>query len=159
MPISIRRVVTGHDADGKSVVSIDDLARNVISTRPGQSSTVIWSHAETPVDNEEAGDGGSRNVKDCAGDGAIFRVVQYDPGVAPRNHRTETIDYAAVLSGEIDMRLDDGVDVHLRAGDVLVQRGTIHDWINRGTVPCVIAFVLIAAKPVEARGKSLGAVG
>jgi mannose-6-phosphate isomerase-like protein (cupin superfamily) len=159
MPIAIRRVVTGHDANGRSVVSIDEIAKNVISTRAGQSSTVIWSHAETPVDNAEAGDGGLRNVKDCAGDGAIFRVVQYDPGVAPRNHRTETIDYATVLSGEIDMRLDDGVDVRLRAGDVLVQRGTIHDWINPGTVPCVIAFVLVAAKPVAAAGSSLRAVG
>ncbi len=159
MPISIRRVVTGHDASGQAVVAIDEIAKNVISTRPGQSSTVIWSHAETPVDNEEALDGGLRDVKQCAGDGAIFRVVQYDPGVAPRNHRTETVDYAAVLSGEIDMRLDDGKEVHLRAGDVLVQRGTIHDWINRGAVPCVIAFVLIAARPVEKGGASLRAVG
>jgi quercetin dioxygenase-like cupin family protein len=84
----------------------------------------------------------------------VFRVVQYDPGVAPRNHRTESIDYAVVLSGEIDMELD-GSAVHLRAGDVLVQRGTMHNWVNRGTKPCVIAFVLVAAKPME----RLGAVG
>jgi quercetin dioxygenase-like cupin family protein len=53
-----------------------------------------------------------------------------------------------VLSGEIDMELDDGVTVRLRQGDVLVQRGTIHNWVNRGTQPCVIAFVLVAARPV-----------
>ncbi len=159
MPISIRRVVTGHDTNGKATVDIDEIARNVISTRPGQSSTVIWSNDATPANNAEASDGGLRNVKECAGNGAIFRVVQYDPGVSPRNHRTETIDYASVLSGQIDMRLDDGQEVHLRAGDVLVQRGTIHDWINRGDVPCIIAFVLIAAKPVEAKGGSLGAIG
>ena len=63
-------------------------------------------------------------------------------------HRTSTVDYAAVLSGEIDMELDDGVSVHLKQGDVLVQRGTIHNWANRGKVPCVSAFVLVAAKPV-----------
>jgi mannose-6-phosphate isomerase-like protein (cupin superfamily) len=57
-----------------------------------------------------------------------------------------------VISGEIDMELD-GTSVHLKAGDVLVQRGTIHNWVNNGTVPCVIAFALIAAKPVTVGGK------
>jgi quercetin dioxygenase-like cupin family protein len=60
------------------------------------------------------------------------------------------------MSGEIEMEMD-GTTVQLRAGDVLVQRGTIHNWINRGTKPCLIAFVLVAAKPVERAGKVLGA--
>jgi quercetin dioxygenase-like cupin family protein len=64
-------------------------------------------------------------------------------------HRTRTIDNIIVMSGEIDMLLDVG-EVHLKAGDVLVQRGTIHDWINNGDKPCVIAFVLINAEPVGA---------
>ena len=80
--------------------------------------------------------------------GTVFRVVEYGPGVAPRVHRTESIDYAVVISGEIDMELDDGVTVHLEQGDTLVQRGTLHNWVNRGDKPCVIAFVLVAAKPV-----------
>ena len=62
------------------------------------------------------------------------------------------------MSGEIDMELEESM-VHLRAGDVLVQRGTIHNWINRGTQPCVIAFILIDAKPVAVDGKVLNAVG
>jgi mannose-6-phosphate isomerase-like protein (cupin superfamily) len=62
------------------------------------------------------------------------------------------------MSGEIDMDID-GSTVHLRQGDVLVQRGTIHNWINRGTAPCVIAFVLIAAEPVERAGQVLAATG
>jgi len=62
------------------------------------------------------------------------------------------------MSGEVDMELD-GTSVHLKAGDVLVQRGTIHNWINRGSEPCVIAFVLIAAKPVTAGGAVLRAQG
>jgi mannose-6-phosphate isomerase-like protein (cupin superfamily) len=62
------------------------------------------------------------------------------------------------MSGEIDMALDDSV-VHLKAGDVLVQRGTIHNWINRGIEACVIAFILIDAKPVEVGGKVLHAEG
>jgi quercetin dioxygenase-like cupin family protein len=77
----------------------------------------------------------------------VFRVIEYAPGVTPRNHRTDSIDYAVVLSGEIDMELDDQL-VHLGAGDVLVQRGTIHNWVNRSNAPCVIAFVLIDAKPI-----------
>jgi quercetin dioxygenase-like cupin family protein len=88
----------------------------------------------------------------------VFRVVSFGPGVAPRNHRTDSIDYAVVMSGEIDMELD-GTSVHLKAGDVLVQRGTIHNWVNKGTVPCVIAFALIDAKPVSAGGKKLDAQG
>jgi mannose-6-phosphate isomerase-like protein (cupin superfamily) len=62
------------------------------------------------------------------------------------------------MSGEIDMVLD-GTTVHLKAGDVLVQRGTIHNWVNNGKVPCVIAFSLIGAKPVNPGGKTLHAVG
>src|SRR6202011_726505 len=90
--------------------------------------------------------------------GSVFRIVEYAPGVAPRNHRTESIDYAVVMAGEIAMDID-GATVHLRRGDVLVQRGTIHNWSNRGTAPCVIAFVRIAAKPVECAGRTLTATG
>ena len=90
--------------------------------------------------------------------GTVFRVIEFSPGVAPRNHRTDSIDYAVVMSGEIDMELDDTV-VHLKAGDVLVQRGTIHNWRNNGTEPCLIAFILIDAKPVEAGGQTLNATG
>ena len=87
-----------------------------------------------------------------------FEVVKYEPGVTPRNHRTDSLDYAVVISGEIDMELDDSV-VHLNAGDLLVQRGTIHNWVNRGTEPCIIAFVLIGAKPVSVGDKTLHEVG
>jgi mannose-6-phosphate isomerase-like protein (cupin superfamily) len=103
-------------------------------------------------------DEGLRQVGTTLKNGTVFRVVEFGSGVAPRNHRTDSIDYAVVVSGEIDMELTDSV-VHLKAGDVLVQRGTIHNWVNRGTQPCVIAFVLIDAKPVEADGKVLNAVG
>ena len=90
--------------------------------------------------------------------GAVFRILELAPGVTPRNHRTDSIDYAVVMSGEVDMELDDAT-VHLKAGDVLVQRGTIHNWVNRGSEPCVIAFVLIAAKPVTVGDKVLHAQG
>jgi mannose-6-phosphate isomerase-like protein (cupin superfamily) len=61
------------------------------------------------------------------------------------------------MSGEIDMELEAGEEVHLKAGDVMVQRGTVHNWINRGTEPCVLSVILIHAHPVEAGGKILTA--
>jgi quercetin dioxygenase-like cupin family protein len=158
MALTIRRVVTGHDQDGRAVVTIDEMSRNVISSRPNHSSCVVWSTGEFPTDNSTEADGGARQVATTDPNGTVFRLVEYQPGVAPRNHRTDSVDYAVVLSGEIDMEID-GTMVHLKAGDVLVQRGTVHNWINRGTVPCVIAFVLVAAKPVERAGKVLHASG
>ena len=159
MPLTLRRVVTGHDARGKSIVVIDEPASNLLSRRPGHTSSVVWTNEETPAEISSDADEADRDVAQCAARGAIFRIVEYAPGVAPRMHRTETIDYAVVMSGEIDMGLDDGVVVPLKAGDVLVQRATVHDWVNKGDIPCVIAFVLIAAKPIVAQGRSLGAVG
>ena len=136
MTLNVRRVITDHDGEGRSRVAIDERCANVISRRPGHQSCVAWQSAE----------------------GIIFRIVEYAPGVAPRLHRTETIDYAVVISGEIDMTLDSGT-VHLRAGDVLVQQATLHDWVNRGREPCRIAFVLVPTKPVARDGKVLHAVG
>ena len=158
MTLRIRRVVTGHDAQGRARVAIDEVCRNVISRRPNHASCVVWSTGTFPADNGDDADGATRQVATTDRGGTVFRIVEYRPGVAPRNHRTESLDYAVVLSGEIDMELDGSV-VHLRAGDVLVQRGTIHNWINRSTAPCVIAFVLIDAKPVEHDGKPLAAHG
>ena len=155
--MKIRRVVTGHDQNGQAIVTTDEICKNVISRRPSHASCVIWSTGGFPTDNGTDADGGARPVATTDPNGTVFRLVEYGPGVAPRNHRTESIDYAVVMSGEIDMDLD-GTNVHLKAGDVLVQRGTIHNWVNRGSGPCIIAFVLIAAKPVERAGKVLGAV-
>jgi quercetin dioxygenase-like cupin family protein len=156
LSLKIRRVVTGHDQNGRAIVTIDEIAKNAISRRPQHASCVIWSTGEFPADVSRDSDEGARDVATTDPNGTVFRLVEYGPGVAPRNHRTESIDYAIVMSGEIDMDLD-GTNVHLKAGDVLVQRGTIHNWNNRGTEPCVVAFVLVAAKPVERGGKLLGA--
>jgi quercetin dioxygenase-like cupin family protein len=154
----IRRVVTSNDTSGKAVVAIDEVSRDVVSFRPGATIANIWSTAGFPVDNDHLTDAAKQITGTTRDGGTVFRVIEYAPGVTPRNHRTDSIDYAVVLSGEIDMELDDQV-VTLRAGDVLVQRGTIHNWVNRSTAPCVIAFVLIDAKPVEHDGKPLSAHG
>jgi mannose-6-phosphate isomerase-like protein (cupin superfamily) len=158
MAVQVRRVVTGHDAKGRAVVKIDEVSKNIVSSRPGQTACVVWTTESFPVNNTGDDDEGLRKVGTTLKNGTVFRVVEFAPGVAPRNHRTDSIDYAVVVSGEIDMVLDDSV-VHLKAGDVLVQRGTIHNWANRGTQPCVMAFILIDAKPVEVDRKVLNAVG
>jgi quercetin dioxygenase-like cupin family protein len=159
MTLQIRRVVTGHSAEGRAKVEIDENVNNVISNRPGASSSVIWATKGFPVNNDGFSDPTSGSFKTTVEGGTVFRVVRYEPGVTPRNHRTDSIDYAVVISGAIEMELDDGVVVKLKAGDVLVQRGTIHNWVNRGTEDCIIAFVLISARPVEAGTGSLEAVG
>ena len=158
MTLSIRRVVTGHDEQGRAKVLVDEPVKNVISNRPGATSSVIWSSEGFPVDNDGDRDPAAASIKTTIDNGTVFRVVKFDPGVSPRNHRTDSIDYAVVISGEIDMELDIGT-VHLKQGDVLVQRGTIHNWVNNGKEPCVIAFTLVSAKPVTAGGKPLPAHG
>ena len=159
MTLQIRRVVTGHSAEGRARIEIDENVKNVISNRPGASSSVIWATKGFPVNNDGFEDPTSGSFKTTVEGGTVFRVVRYEPGVAARNHRTDSIDYAVVISGAIEMELDDGVVVKLKAGDVLVQRGTMHNWVNRGTEDCVVAFVLISATPVKAGIISLEAVG
>jgi len=158
MALQFRRVVTGHDETGRAVVKIDEISRDLVSSRPGATASVVWTTQGFPVDNTGSEDQGRRPTGTTLDNGTVFRVLELAPGASPRNHRTDSIDYAVVMAGEIDMELDD-TTVHLKAGDVLVQRGTIHNWVNRGTVPCVIAFVLIAAKPVEVGGRVLHAQG
>ena len=167
----VRRVVTGH-RDGKAVVIYDSAAPNQkLRAASGVVSTLIWVTDESPADIAGSVDRAAREIGvPPPARGTIFRVVDFPPeqgarsreailremGVAEHGaarhhgmHRTRSVDYALVLEGEIDMLLDDS-EVHLRAGDVLVQQGTNHAWVNRGAVPCRIAFVLIDAKEFPA---------
>jgi quercetin dioxygenase-like cupin family protein len=121
--MKIRRVVTDHDQQGRAIVQSDELVAKTVSARLGHSRLDLWKGA----------------------DGSVFRMVEYQPGVAPRDHRTETIDYAIVLSGEMDMDVQ-GTVVKLKKGDVVVQQNTMHNWINRGKEPCVMGYVLIPLK-------------
>jgi quercetin dioxygenase-like cupin family protein len=152
----VRRIVTGHDATGRATVQIDE----VVPLEPGPPGgrAVAWTTESFPVDNTGVEDTSGKATGLTLPNGTVFRIVRFDPGNPPRRHRTDSIDYAVVMSGEIDMELDDEV-VHLKAGDVLVQRGTIHNWMNRGSVPCTIAFVLIDAEPVRIGGQVLHAEG
>jgi len=157
---SIRRVVTGHDAQGKAVVRIDEVCSHFKESRPNGFVCNIWTTDTAPADNDGQADNGQRDGKfTMIANGSVFRILDFRPGVQKRVHRTDSIDYIVVMSGEIDMALESGAEVHLKAGDVMVQRGTVHNWINRGTETCVMAVILIHANAVQAGGKTLTAFG
>ena len=158
MALQVRRVITGHDANGKAIVKIDEVSKNLASGRPGATACNIWTTEGFPANNDGAADEGLRKAATTLKNGTIFRIIEFAPGLAARNHRTDSIDYIVIVSGQIDMELDDAL-VHLKAGDVMVQRGTIHNWVNRGSAPCVLAVILIDAKSVEVPGKVLHAIG
>jgi quercetin dioxygenase-like cupin family protein len=148
MSLSVRRVVTGHNPQGKAVVTGDDTLP-VSTRRPGQEGCVVWATDRIPADNLDPADGARKAAGTTMPHGVVFRIIRYEAGMVGRMHRTTSMDYGVLLSGSIVLELDDGVEVTLQAGDVLVQRGTIHNWINRGTEPCTIAFVLIDALPIS----------
>jgi quercetin dioxygenase-like cupin family protein len=173
----VRRVVTGHDANGKAIVISDGPAPfvHVNAVNPEWYSTDIWRTGATPAPIvATAGEptlGPRRQMPDKRG--TVLRINHFPPesetvrqmdpeasrrafaalgnenaatfgkgGRHPLMHRTETIDYAIVLAGEITMVMDD-TDVELKTGDILVQCGTNHAWSNRSNAPCIVAFVLI----------------
>ena len=167
----VRRIVTGH-RHGKAVVLFDGPAPNQKRRQAsGLVSTLLWATDETPADIAGSADRAAREIGvPPPAEGSIFRVVDFPPEQGPRSreailremgvaeagsarhhgmHRTRSVDYAVVIEGEIYMLLDDS-EVHLRAGDVLVQQGTNHAWVNRGNAPCRIAFVLIDAREIPA---------
>ena len=164
MALQVRRIVTGHDANGKAIVQTDErLTGRSRAGRAGIQGCEIWSTDRMPVDNSDAAAVAQREglVKRYnyvgSGQGTVVRITEFAPGSPKFMHRTETVDYAILLSGECDLELDDGKTVHMTQGDVVVQRGTMHAWVNNGTQPCVFAFILIDAEPVSVAGQSLRA--
>lgn len=146
MTLNIRRIVTGHDADGKAVVHSDRILP-ASRLRSGNEQSLIWVTDETPADLSRDEDPATRDMEiEPPESGSIFRIIEVAPGKAAYMHVTQTIDYAMVLSGEAVMLLDDS-EVVMQAGDVMVQRATNHGWTNRSDAPCQIAFVLIGATP------------
>ena len=172
----VRRVVTGHDAQGRSIIAADAAATSVkeIPSFPGLALTDLWETAGAPASNAGAADAAARPVRlEPPKNGTLFRVVEFppdasrpkgaDPGKGfeaigaghvldrasadPMMHRTATVDYAVVIKGEIYAVMEKG-ETLLRAGDVLVQRGTNHSWSVRGKEPCLVAFILVSAQPL-----------
>ncbi|HJN52432.1 MAG: cupin domain-containing protein [Pseudomonadales bacterium] len=172
----VRRLITGHDANGKAICLEDDVARNVLKNpdRRGYALTNLWATDATPAtfsgDFEDPVAGPV--VLHPPQNGTVLRIIEFGPedpeqikaldgrsafarmGAAdavienarhPLMHRTDSVDYAIILEGEITMLLDE-TEYLLKAGDVVVQRGTNHAWSNQSKHPCRIAFVLIDGK-------------
>lgn len=169
-----RRVVTGHDENGVAIIESDQMATHMLErpNRPGVRLTNFWLSNSTPAEYDGATETCEGPfILHPPEHGSVFRCVEFlpeDPEVMakldgksafaemgagdnvvqdarhPWMHRTDSLDYGIVISGEITMMMDDeSEDVLLKAGDMVVQRGTNHAWANRGTESCVIAFVLI----------------
>ena len=147
----LRRVVTGHDAEGVAKVLLDGMPANRKFSPTGNVSTLIWSTDECPADisiGETGEDYGARILGTVPpSHGTRFAVIDFAPNSTGSVHRTESLDYIIVLSGEVDMQMDRSV-VTLKAGDVMVQRGTNHGWTNRTDRTARVAFVLMDAKPI-----------
>ena len=162
MALHVRRIVTGHDRDGKAVIASDEtLPGQSRPGRPDMQRVELWSTERMPADNSEVAAAAqkagfvTRYNYVGSGQGTVVRITQINPGAAKFMHRTETVDYAILLDGECDLELDDGKTVSLKQGDVVVQRGTMHAWVNNSGRPCTFAFILIDADPVEAAGQKL----
>jgi mannose-6-phosphate isomerase-like protein (cupin superfamily) len=173
----VRRVVTGHDAQGRSIILSDGPATSVKETPtfPGLALTDLWETGAAPASNAGSADAADRPVHlEPPKNGTLFRVVEFPPDSTrpsesdsrkafesigaghalatghadPMMHKTATVDYAVVIQGEIYAVMEKG-ETLLRAGDVLVQRGTNHSWHVRGKEPCLVAFILVSAEPLK----------
>ena len=177
----VRRVVTGHDANGKSMFLMDGHAPNIkeMASMPGLALTDLWETTAAPASNGGIKDAAARPVKlEPPSGGSILRIVEFPPDKVwrasadamesfksigaghakdasnsdPMMHTTATIDYIIVLKGEIFAIMEHG-ETLLKAGDILVQRGTNHSWSVRGDEPCIVAAILIGAKPLGLAAK------
>ena len=146
MAFVVRRVVTGRDASGKSIVAVDETVASI----PGRFDARVgrydpwWTGATPPATDGPDPTKGEGSVTPRPR-GSIFRILEIPPGNDTTKHRTDTIDYYVILKGELHMTLDDG-EVLCRAGDVIVQRSTNHGWDNRSGAPAMFAEVLFDAK-------------
>lgn len=178
MPKQIRRILTGHNAAGKSIIAEDAIATSILDLEavPGLRATDLWETTTAPADLSSDADPVDRPMHlEPKPTGTICRVVEFPPdaawqdqgdridssavfssmeaghaadstGSTPMMHKTASVDYAIVLSGEIWAVMDEG-ETCMQAGDVLIQRATNHAWSNRSSEPAMVAFVLVGAKP------------
>lgn len=153
--MELRRVVTGHDENGRAVVLSDTQLKGQQVLGGLAEFAVVWKTVSSPVDNNDDKDRSSEPVGLVQSNGSVLRVVEAPPGSRSPMHRTNSLDYGIVLEGEVELELDDGKSVRLGPGDIVVQRGTIHAWINPGDKPNRIAFILLDAKPALVAGQAL----
>lgn len=161
IPKPARRVVTGHDANGKSIILSDGMPPNVRDKGSDVDFVEIWNTETTPAPiraiEPEPTDGPLKVPPSSTGTKIRFNdfypghITKLPPRADGRHrmmHRTRSIDYGIVLEGEIWMYLDDS-SVLLKAGDVVIQRGTDHAWENKSDQVCRMAFILIGGEFTE----------
>ena len=176
MARAVRRIVTGHDAKGRSIIVRDGPAPSVleVAAMPGLVLSDLWETTTAPADNRDPRDAAERPVHlEPAARGTIFRIVDFPPSLPKLSqadtkaafgqiaaahatddesddammHKTASVDYAIVLEGEIWAVMDAG-ETLLKPGDVQVQRGTNHSWRVEGETPARVAFILVGAAPL-----------
>jgi quercetin dioxygenase-like cupin family protein len=142
-----RRIVTGHDASGKSVVLSDAPTPKTLDVGTAAFHEVwITDGMPVPIAATEP-EPTERPVRTPPPQsGVTVRFTEMAPGAESPMHRTETLDVGVVLEGETWLLLDDGSETRVRVGDTVVQRGTNHAWANRSDSPLRMMFVLIDGK-------------
>ncbi|MES2798030.1 MAG: cupin domain-containing protein [Bacteroidota bacterium] len=156
MENSIRRVVTGHSHDGSAIFISDDTFETILIHSGDAAMATIWTTATVPADCNDEIDGREREAGTTLKGGSVIRVVDMLPNASSPMHRTNSIDYGIVISGKIELELDNQVFKTVESGGIIVQRGTIHKWRNPSNDEiCRIVFVLIEARPFEINGVPL----
>jgi quercetin dioxygenase-like cupin family protein len=171
--MNVRRVTTGHDARGKAVVVSDtEVPPDMIGLMPGAAFHRLWG-ADQPQQFPDAGAQPAYQAYFPPLGGYRFMMFTVPPLSTPRGagvdrqallseatatlpglvkhmepksrgmHTTDTVDFEYIISGEVWLELDDGVSVHLRAGDTVVQNGTRHAWLNKSPEPCCIVVFMV----------------
>ena len=156
MATKIRRVVTGHNKLGAAVFSSDKNYETVVIPSGDAAMATIWTTSSVPADLNDEADGRERDAGTTLKGGSVIRIVDMLPNAESPMHRSSSIDYGIVLSGKIELELENNVVKMLKKGDIIVQQGTIHKWRNpSSTKLCRIVFILTEAKPYIFHGKAL----
>ncbi|KAI9037631.1 cupin domain-containing protein [Aspergillus affinis] len=151
----LRRVVTTHNGRQSSVLS-----DTYLSPTDGfaAKAATIWITHRYPAELKSADPSDDLRSRQMYSRGSLIRVVDFPPNSTGHNHRTMSLDYAIVLSGELEMLLDDGSKTRVQAGDVIVQQATMHQWNNPTEKPTRVIFVLLPSEPFVV-GDALGDEG
>lgn len=156
MSKKIRRVVTGHTKDGIAIFASDNQYETVVIPSGDAAMATIWTTATVPADLNDDTDGRNRDAGTTLKGGSVIRIVDMLPNASSPMHRSSSIDYGIVLSGKIELELDNNVVKTIGKGGIIVQRGTIHKWRNPSKDKiCRIVFILTEATPYEVNGKPL----
>ena len=152
----IRRIVTGHAADGTAIFTDDTLFETVVISSGDAAMSTIWTTLNVPADLNDETDGAKRDAGTTLKGGSVIRIVDMLPNASSPMHRSSSIDYGIILSGQIELELDNGIVKTLSQGAIIVQRGTIHKWRNPSSTDiCRIVFILTEAKPYVFNGQPL----